>query len=357
MLAYQQVLLYWGWCNAAYDTRGTRRVIWVNIDETGIWFGYNHKKGTVLCSEAWKDAVNPHQMHERFTLKDIRSRVTYVAAASNDAEVQRVLPQVIMTNANFATKDFQRHALEKLPDNCELWVDNSAWMNKDKFLVYLQKVHAKVQSIAIGCLLIIVVDALGCHYNDEIAFWAFSVNVIIVLIPGSMTWMLQPLDVYGLAQFKHSLLQQLCHARARTETGMLTKNAWIDIVQCTVQKQTFEMNESPYAQTAFEISARNIQYFSEKTFSARITGEMFSPPGPYPHILRSRAPSICARYGLGDMFCRCYHGYTQTKRRIVFCWFLSVLAVSQWSPPRLRQRNAFCETLLRDISSPPARCF
>ena len=72
-------------------------MVWINVDETSIQFGYNKKKGTVLNGSSWPDVettVSTTTMHERFSLSDVRARVSYIAAAANDLEVQRALPQV-----------------------------------------------------------------------------------------------------------------------------------------------------------------------------------------------------------------------------------------------------------------------
>ena len=68
-------------------------MVWINVDETSIQFGYNKKKGTVLNGSSWPDVettVSTTNMHEWFSLSDVRARVSYIAAAANDLEVQRV---------------------------------------------------------------------------------------------------------------------------------------------------------------------------------------------------------------------------------------------------------------------------
>ena len=226
-----QVLLYWGWCNAAYDTSGARKVVWINVDETSIQFGYNKKKGTVLKGSSWPDVaatVSPTTMHERFSLSDVRARVSYIAAAANDLEVQRSLPQVLLMNTRFATKKLLAHAQEIIPDNCHVWVADSAWLSAEKFLSYLATLHEAVQQAAKDRLIVVVLDSLSCHMNEDIANFASSVGIIVILIPGGLTWLLQVLDVYAFAKFKHSLQTRLCEERAEAEDGQLNKEMWLN---------------------------------------------------------------------------------------------------------------------------------
>ena len=93
-------------------------MVWINVDETSFQFGYNKKKGTVLNGSSWPDVettVSTTTMHERFSLSDVRARVSYIAAAANDLEVQRSLPQVLLMNTRFATKNLLAHAQETIP--------------------------------------------------------------------------------------------------------------------------------------------------------------------------------------------------------------------------------------------------
>ena len=126
-------------------------MVWINVDETSIQFGYNKKKGTVLNGSSWPDVettVSTSTMHERLSLSDVRARVSYIAAAASDLEVQRSLPQVLLMNNRFATKKLIAHAQETVPDNCDVWVGDSAWLSAQKFLSYLKTLHEAVQEAA-----------------------------------------------------------------------------------------------------------------------------------------------------------------------------------------------------------------
>ena len=64
---------------------------------------------------AVETTVSPTTMHERFSLLDVRSIISYIAAAANDLKVQRLLPQVLLMNTRFATKNLLTHAQETIP--------------------------------------------------------------------------------------------------------------------------------------------------------------------------------------------------------------------------------------------------
>ena len=167
-------------------------------------------------------------MHERFSLSDVRARISYIAAAANDLEVQRALPQVLLMNSVFATKKLLAHAQETIPDNCDVWVGDSAWLSAEKFLLYLETLHEAVQKVAKDCMIVVVLDSLTCHMNEDIANFVCSVGIIVILIPGGLTWLLQVLDVYAFAKFKHSLQTRLCEERTRSEDGQLNKETWLN---------------------------------------------------------------------------------------------------------------------------------
>ena len=223
-------------------------MVWINVDETSIQFGYNKKKGTVLNGSSWPDVettVSTTTMHERFSLSDVRARVSYIAAAANDLEIQRSLPQVLMMNNRFATKKLLAYAQETIPDNCHVWVADSAWLSAEKFLSYLATLHEAVQEAAQDRLIVVVLDSLSCHMNEDIADFAFSVGIILILIPGGLTWLLQVLDVYAFAKFKHSLQTHLGEERAKSEDGQLNKEMWLNVVEQNNSQMKLDTDLSP----------------------------------------------------------------------------------------------------------------
>ena len=223
-------------------------MVWINVDETSVQFGFNKKKGTVLKESSWLDAeptMSTANMHERFSLADVRARVSYIAAAASDLEVQRALPQVLLMNTRFATKKLLAYAQETMPQNCDVWVDDSAWVSTSKFFLYLEHLHEVVQQVAKDCLIIVVLDSLSCHINQNIADFAFSVGFILIIIPGGLTWLLQVLDVYGFAKFKQSLQKHLCEERIKAQDGQLNKEMWLDVVEDNNLSMKLDTDQSP----------------------------------------------------------------------------------------------------------------
>ena len=99
------------------------------------------------------------------------------------------------------------------------------------FLSYLETLHKAVQKVAKDCMIVVVLYSLSCHMNEDIANFVFSVGIIVILIPGGLTWLLQVLDVYAFAKFKHSLQTRLGEERAKSEDGQLSKEMWLNVVK------------------------------------------------------------------------------------------------------------------------------
>ena len=114
-----------------------------------------------------------------------------------------------------------------------------------KILSSLETLHEAVQKVAKDCMIIVVLDALSCHTNEDIANFVFSVGIIVILIPGRLTWLLQVLDVYGFAKFKHSLQRHLCEERAKSEDGQMNKEMWLNVVKQSSSQMKLDTNLSP----------------------------------------------------------------------------------------------------------------
>ena len=123
---------------------------------------------------------------------------------------------------------------------------DSAWLSADKFLTYLDTLHQAVQKVAKDCMIVLVLDSLSCHMNMDIANFAFSVGIIVILIPGGLTWLLQVLDVYAFAKFKHSLQTRLAEERAKSEDGQLNKEMWLNVVEHNNSQMRPDTNLSPF---------------------------------------------------------------------------------------------------------------
>ena len=91
-----QVKLFFVWIGYLNSIGyGLNDAVWINIDESPIPYHVSGKKGLRLHPLSKKD---DHEMRDRTSLAQIRSRCTLIASIASDNTLQQHLPQVLMPN-------------------------------------------------------------------------------------------------------------------------------------------------------------------------------------------------------------------------------------------------------------------
>ena len=121
----------WQWCNfLGWLAPAGKQVVHINLDETCCR----------LCTEATKGAVAVGRNRSRkeaqigehkASLSAKRMAVTLVASVCDDAEIQALLPQVILGNERVLSKG-EAHRINAEPDARVYCVrQKSGWVNRD----------------------------------------------------------------------------------------------------------------------------------------------------------------------------------------------------------------------------------
>jgi hypothetical protein len=72
------------------------------------------------------------------------------------------------------------------------------------------------------------------HISNDVLKHAQWLGVILILIPGKLTWLLQPLDVSVFRPFKAALKKRLLDNRKDDPNGLVSMQQRIDIVASTI---------------------------------------------------------------------------------------------------------------------------
>ena len=194
-----QVLLHLGWLAAAHavQTQTTKKIVYLNVDETMIAYGYKKTKGTVVCADVWEN-VNENLIYDAVSTGRSHTNMSWIGVIASDAEIQKTLPQVFRASR----KNFPLYLLDVAdaiaPENMQIWLGNSMWNDQEGFLSWLRELDRSLAPWTDTCVFILVADASKTHINDAIAEYCFALDIVFVLIPGGLIWLLQPLDVYVL---------------------------------------------------------------------------------------------------------------------------------------------------------------
>lgn len=119
MRSDMQALSYFKWINFELSRAPAgRRPLIINMDETSLAYHIAGLKGTVVKGARGRDQAS---------LSELRGHVSYLAAITDDAEIQPLLPQVLIGNAHKFTLQTLRAVAPKLPQQVHLWREKTAW--------------------------------------------------------------------------------------------------------------------------------------------------------------------------------------------------------------------------------------
>lgn len=206
------------------------------MDETSIRLAYNQRRGTVGLPTRW-DAINPANLAENMSTGATHGAVTYCAFICDNEEVQRCLPQIIIARNKFFTQAMVRLAGFILPSDIDIWLtQTSSWVTAEVFQRLLRRLAQSLDGFRDRFNFILVVDALRSHINAAAAALVYELGLILILIPGRLTWLLQPLDTHYFAMLKAKLVAKFCAARLQQPNGELPKMVWMQLVITTIHE-------------------------------------------------------------------------------------------------------------------------
>jgi hypothetical protein len=193
------VLTYLRWLHYLVEVRHAgRRVIFVNMDETGM---NTHKfplKGSLLT----KRRASGHG--EGSKGKRI-VKATLLAAICNDPELQRLLPQVLLPRRTYE-RGIPPATRRKWATACaaplQTWMNSKGWNDVKIMSKWLQLLRTVVSEYDAQAALVLVMDCSPVHINKTILELCRALHISVLPVPGQATWYLQACDVYVFGPLK-----------------------------------------------------------------------------------------------------------------------------------------------------------
>ena len=197
-LIFAQALAFFQWCNFALQkAEHEPEPLVINVDETSLAFHWSGLVGTILRESCAAD---------RSKLKERRARATYICAITHDAEVQKLLPQVLLGNSRSFPAKFEESAAEVCP-KLVIWRAKSAWCTQRLMERYFRLLSEHLAPVLTSRNVCVVLDLAPCHLHDSLFTLAHGLGLRLIYVPPGMTSSLQPCDTHYFARFK-SLVQE-----------------------------------------------------------------------------------------------------------------------------------------------------
>ena len=199
----------WQWCNhLTSKVPKNKRILRVNLDETAICMFPGSRGGNLFISKEEEPTLNVKHATKRTYL-------THVAIVCDDAEVQKVLPQVFIGNEHTIPAGLLKELRSSCPANVTILRKKSAWLNTDVFVEIIKLIKDALAPYKDVFQVLLLFDTCSAHTHVRSFNACSRAGIWPHLVPPSLTWFLQPLDTEGFAVYKLRIQREFQDARTR----------------------------------------------------------------------------------------------------------------------------------------------
>jgi len=171
------------------------------MDETSVGLVQTPKCGVVIRCRGAKG-----RPRLRATRAQQRTNLTYVAFVSDDADLQKHLPQFIIGSRKscFTQRDFPR-LFDTSPPLVFLIQGDKSWTTSKIMGQMIRVLGACCRGARPDAAFAFSFDAAPTHIYDHVWWQCHAEGLWPLLVPAKVTWLLQPLDAYVFRIFKDTL--------------------------------------------------------------------------------------------------------------------------------------------------------
>lgn len=212
----------------------------INLDETMVRHEYASPSGNV--ARAPRIELRAANLFFQRVRKDQeKAGTTLLALLCDNEALQPHLPQIWLPKDTAAKpmsgalrQEFRLAVADKYPQ--QVWGGSGGWMTSPLFAIILRLISRRVLArLGPGYVIVLIFDAAGPHATVEVLETAETLGMIVLLIPGQLTWLLQMLDVKVFGRLKARLRADFMGARLLCDDGRLPRNRWVSIAVQAVQ--------------------------------------------------------------------------------------------------------------------------
>ena len=220
-----------------WSSRGTgadRPVLFINMDETSISCLKTSKKAMVGPS-AFDRTRAGHGCKKQRGLP----RCALIASIVNDDALQSKLPQVFLPRSKpgvYPPRSIRNVIADAQPP-VQAYHGGSGFQSADSMRQWLKDLRRVLLRERPDHIWVLVMDCYSVHVSMEALKYAKALRFVIVLIPGRMTWLLQPLDSHIFAGLKQVLRRLVMHLRISSENGTITWSEGLKAATTAVRQQ------------------------------------------------------------------------------------------------------------------------
>ena len=215
------------------EAQTSRDCVVVNMDETMVANVKDRSKGIVVNRKR-KNKLD----HSTQARRPAYPRCSLLGCIANDQELQKHLPQIFLPKSDPDKRPPQtiRDVFSSAGSPIEAWHGTSGFLSAAGAAAFLTRLRTVVRRHRPAATIVVLWDASMAHTNDKVLQHARRLGIRIVLVPGRLTWLLQPLDAYVFSCFKRQLRYVVGRERMREPEARLSVTEQLRC--CTAAVQT-----------------------------------------------------------------------------------------------------------------------
>jgi len=192
----------WNWSNYLHKCcPANKRPLRINLDETSVKISDELSSGNV-SAVARQRKRSLSGLFRKVKKSNFRSAYTYVSMICDQAEIQQILPHVIVLSSKLCAKQTFDLLQAEIPQPIRLWRRKSSWLTIQSIVEILGILEKALKPFLDRYQPILMLDSAKIHLNTAVWRKAAKCRILMHVIPPSVTYAMQPLDVYAFASVK-----------------------------------------------------------------------------------------------------------------------------------------------------------
>ena len=222
-----------------------------NMDEPCCKLSPQLRRGLVALPSGLKSRQFL-QIERRNPLKSRRSAVTLAAFVSDNDEVNRALPQIIVGAKHVIQAWMTPRLMNGRTDSIFVLRRKSAWLRSDVMVNIIKVLGETLKPFARTSRFVLMLDAAKIHLSKKVVQACTRHSIHLLYIPASMTSVLQPLDTHVFSLFKRFLCHEYETALVASASGEVSTLTFLKLliaaVENVIQKRSWK---HAFLQTGF----------------------------------------------------------------------------------------------------------
>ena len=235
-LPSRQVLTYLCWAQWAFGValQGTQYVI-ISMDETFVNSTMPFGDGFVAQGQAW-GLTDPRRTRPQVDHADVRTSL--LATVCSCAALQPHLPQVFLPRGRpggaMPANQVPAWEAQRYPHEC--WTGTAGFVTTTTMIRWAAHVRSVVSSFNASLWIVLVMDCCTAHLDMRFLQHLRRLKILFLIVPAKLTWLVQLLDVYVLAELKQMLRDGLAKELLKSTSCSVSLHRRLHVMATAVRK-------------------------------------------------------------------------------------------------------------------------